>query len=242
MQLYGLIGYPLSHSFSKKYFDEKFMHDGITNASFKNYSIENISLLHEILVQRDLRGLAVTIPYKKAVIDFLYNSTDEVKQMGACNCIKIKDGKLLGYNTDVIGFEKSFIKKLKPHHTKALILGTGGAAAAVEFVLQKLNIEYEFVSRRKAGTQLLYSELNENILNKYSVIINATPIGTFPDIDEAPAIPYQFINPQHYLFDLVYNPAETKFLQFAKQKGATIQNGYEMLELQAEENWKIWNE
>ncbi|MDE3144993.1 MAG: shikimate dehydrogenase [Bacteroidota bacterium] len=242
MQLYGLIGYPLSHSFSKKYFDEKFMKDGITNASFKNYSIENISLLHEILVQRDLRGLAVTIPYKKAVIDFLYNSTDEVKQMGACNCIKIKDGKLLGHNTDVIGFEKSFIKKLRPHHTKALILGTGGAAAAVEFVLQKLNIEYEFVSRRKAGTQFLYHELNEHIINKYPVIINATPIGTFPDVDEAPAIPYQFINSKHYLFDLVYNPAETKFLQLAKQKGATIQNGYEMLELQAEENWKIWNE
>ncbi|OIR14135.1 shikimate dehydrogenase [mine drainage metagenome] len=242
MQLYGLIGYPLSHSFSKKYFDEKFMKDGITDASFKNYSIDNISLLHEILVQRDLRGLAVTIPYKKAVIDFLYNSTDEVKQMGACNCIKIKDGKLLGHNTDVIGFEKSFIKKLKPHHTKALILGTGGAAAAVEFVLQKLNIGYEFVSRKKVGTQFLYHELNENILNKYSIIINATPIGTFPDVDEAPAIPYQFVTSQHYLFDLVYNPAETKFLQLAKQHGATIQNGYEMLELQAEENWKIWNE
>lgn len=242
MQLYGLIGYPLSHSFSKKYFDEKFMKDGITDASFKNFSIENISLLHDILAQRNLRGLAVTIPYKKAVIDFLYNSTDEVKQMGACNCIKIKDGKLLGHNTDVIGFEKSFIKKLKPHHTKALILGTGGAAAAVEFVLQKLNIGYEFVSRKKAGTQFLYQELNENILNKYPVIINATPIGTFPDVDEAPAIPYQFITSQHYLFDLVYNPAETKFLQLAKQNGATIQNGYEMLELQAEENWKIWNE
>lgn len=242
MQLYGLIGYPLSHSFSKKYFDEKFMKDGITDASFKNFSIENISLLHDILAQRNLRGLAITIPYKKAVIDFLYNSTDEVKQMGACNCIKIKDGKLLGHNTDVIGFEKSFIKKLKPHHTKALILGTGGAAAAVEFVLQKLNIGYEFVSRKKAGTQFLYQELNENILNKYSVIINATPIGTFPDVDEAPAIPYQFITSQHYLFDLVYNPAETKFLQLAKQNGATIQNGYEMLELQAEENWKIWNE
>lgn len=242
MKLYGLIGYPLSHSFSKKYFDEKFLKDGISDASFQNFSIENISLLHDVLANKNLYGLAITIPYKKAVIDFLYNSTDEVKQMGACNCIKIKDGKLLGYNTDVIGFEKSFVKQLKPHHSKALILGTGGAAAAVEFVLQKLKMEYEFVSRRKAGTQFVYQELNENIFNKYSVIINASPIGTYPDVDEAPAIPYQFITPQHYLFDLVYNPAETKFLQLAKQKNATIQNGYEMLELQAEENWKIWNE
>ncbi len=242
MKLYGLIGYPLSHSFSKKYFDEKFLKDGISDASFQNFSIENISLLHDVLANKNLCGLAITIPYKKAVIDFLYNSTDAVKQMGACNCIKIKDGKLLGYNTDVIGFEKSFIKQLKPHHSKALILGTGGAAAAVEFVLQKLKIEYEFVSRRKAGTQFVYSELNENILNNYSIIINASPIGTYPDVNEAPAIPYQFINSQHYLFDLVYNPAETKFLQFAKQNNATIQNGYEMLELQAEENWKIWHE
>ncbi len=242
MKLYGLIGYPLSHSFSKKYFDEKFLKDGISDASFQNFSIENISLLHDVLANKNLCGLAITIPYKKAVIDFLYNSTDAVKQMGACNCIKIKDGKLLGYNTDVIGFEKSFIKQLKPHHSKALILGTGGAAAAVEFVLQKLKIGYEFVSRRKAGTQFVYSELNENILNNYSIIINASPIGTYPDVNEAPAIPYQFINSQHYLFDLVYNPAETKFLQFAKQNNATIQNGYEMLELQAEENWKIWHE
>ena len=242
MHLYGLIGYPLSHSFSKKYFDEKFVQESITDAKFENFSIENISLLHDVLLHRNLRGLAVTIPYKKSVIDFLYDSTDAVKQMGACNCIKISEGKLLGYNTDVIGFEKAFIKLLKPHHTKALILGTGGAAAAVEFVLQKLNIEHEFVSRKKAGSQILYAELTENILQEYTVIINTSPVGTYPDVDEAPAIPYQFLNTDHYLFDLVYNPSETKFLRLGKEQGATIQNGYEMLVLQAEENWKIWNE
>ena len=242
MHLYGLIGYPLSHSFSKKYFDEKFANEGITDARFENFSLDNISMLHEILAQKNLNGLAVTIPYKKSVIDFLYDSTDAVKQMGACNCIKISDNKLSGFNTDVIGFEKSFIKQLKPYHTKALILGTGGAASAVEFVLQKLNIEHEFVSRKKVGTEFLYSELDQNIINEYSIIINASPIGTYPDINEAPAIPYEFITSKHYLFDLVYNPAETKFLQYGKSKNATIQNGLEMLELQAEENWKIWNE
>lgn len=242
MRLYGLIGYPLSHSFSKKYFDEKFIHAEITDASFQNFSLENISLLHDILKDKNLRGLAVTIPYKKSVIDFLYNSTNAVKQMGACNCIKIIDGKLIGHNTDVIGFEKSFIKKLKPHHTKALILGTGGAAAAVEFVLQKLNIEYNFVSRKKIENYFLYDELNETVLNKYFIVINTSPIGTFPNVNEAPNIPYQLLTSQHYLFDLVYNPAETKFLKLGKQQQATTQNGYEMLMLQAEENWKIWNE
>jgi shikimate dehydrogenase len=242
MHLYGLIGYPLSHSFSKKYFDEKFVNESITDAKFDNFSIENISLLHDVLLHRNLRGLAVTIPYKKSVIDFLYDSTDAVKQMGACNCIKISEGKLLGYNTDVVGFEKSFVKQLKPHHTKALILGTGGAAAAVEFVLQQLNIPHEFVSRKKAGSQFLYSELDENIIKEHSIIINTSPVGTFPEVDEAPAIPYQYLTTQHYLFDLVYNPGETKFLKLGKENGATTQNGYEMLVLQAEENWKIWNE
>lgn len=243
MRLFGLIGYPLSHSFSKKYFDEKFVREKITDTSFENFSIENISLLHDILNDKNIQGLAITIPYKKAVIDFLDDASDAVKQMGACNCIKIKDSKLYGYNTDVVGFEKSFIKHLTPQHRQALILGTGGAAAAVEFVLQKLNISYRFVSRKKDndGKMLIYEELNEIVLNKHQIIINCSPLGTYPNDDEAPAIPYQFINSQHYLFDLVYNPSETKFLRLGKQQGATVQNGYEMLVLQAEENWKIWN-
>jgi shikimate dehydrogenase len=241
MNLYGLLGYPLSHSFSKKYFDEKFVQENIDNAIFENFSLENISLLEDILKRKELKGFAVTIPYKREVISFLHESIDAVKKMNACNCVKIKDGKLFGYNTDIIGFEKSFIKQLQPHHTKALILGTGGASSAVEFVLQKLNMQYKFVSRSKKENQLLYEDLNELLLNEYTVIVNASPLGTYPKIDECPEIPYQFLTAKHYLFDLVYNPAETRFLRLGKEKGAAIQNGYEMLVLQAEENWKIWN-
>jgi shikimate dehydrogenase len=163
--------------------------------------------------------------------------------MGACNCVKIKEGKLVGYNTDVVGFEKSFIKKLRPHHKKALILGKGGAAAAVEFVLRKLGIDYTFVSRigNAASGILSYEDLSPEILTEHTIIINTTPLGTFPKVDEAAEIPYHLLTPKHYLFDLVYNPAETKFLRLGKEQGTAIENGYEMLVLQAEENWIIWN-
>lgn len=243
MRQFGLIGFSLSHSFSKKYFDEKFVREGITDASFENFSLDSIDLLSEILKNKNFLGLAVTIPYKREVIPFLKEVTGAVKQMNACNCIQIRDGRLIGYNTDVLGFELSFIKQLQPQHKNALILGTGGAASAVEYVLQKLDMPYRFVSRKKEvnGQVLTYDQLNKTILNEYQVIINCSPLGTFPAIDEAPAIPYEFLTAQHYLFDLVYNPAETKFLRLGKEKGAVTQNGYEMLVLQAEENWKIWN-
>jgi shikimate dehydrogenase len=242
MQQFGLIGYPLTHSFSKKYFEDKFSRERMDDATFENFSIENISLLHHILNENShLKGLAVTIPYKKAVVDFLYKSDAVVKKINACNCIKITDGKLFGFNTDVIGFEKSFVELLQPHHNKALILGTGGAAAAVEYTLQQLNMHYQFVSRKKEVNTITYNELTITLLQQYSVIINTTPVGTYPTIDECPAIPYALLTPQHYLFDLVYNPVETKFLQLGKEQGALIKNGYNMLAIQAEENWKIWN-
>jgi shikimate dehydrogenase len=241
MQSFGLIGYPLSHSFSKRYFDEKFVKEGWHDILFNNYSIEHIDLLHEILQDENLKGLAVTIPYKKSVIPFLNGMDAVVKEIEACNCIKINDGKLFGYNTDVIGFEQSFAKHLLPKHKQALVLGTGGASAAVEFVLKKLHIPFQFVSRKKSANSFLYEELNEEIMNEHQIIINTSPLGMYPNVSEVPAIPYQFISAQHYLFDLIYNPAETKFLQEGKLKGATIKNGYEMLEFQAEENWKIWN-
>lgn len=243
MRQFGLIGYSLSHSFSKKYFDEKFVRDGITDALFENFSLDSIALLNEVMKNKNLLGLAVTIPYKREIIPFLNEVTDEVKQMNACNCIKIREGRLVGYNTDVVGFELSFVKHLQPQHKNALILGTGGAASAVEFVLQKLGIPYQFVSRKKDdnGQLLTYDQLDQTILKKYQVIINCSPVGTYPKVDEAPAIPYDLITSQHYLFDLVYNPAETKFLRLGKEKGAAIQNGYEMLVLQAEANWRIWN-
>jgi len=242
-RLFGLIGFPLTHSFSERYFNNKFETEGIDDAYFKPFSIEHIDSLKEILTSHpDLNGFAITIPHKKTILPFLNDATVEVKQMGACNCVRIKDGILTGYNTDVIGFEQSFSKKLKPNHKKALILGSGGAAAAVEFVLNKLGIDYRFVSRNKSsnGTNLLYEELNNNVFTEYTVIINTTPLGTFPKVDEAPAIPYHLLTSNHYLFDLVYNPAETKFLRLGKEQGASIENGYDMLVIQAEANWNLW--
>jgi shikimate dehydrogenase len=241
---YGLIGYPLSHSFSQKYFTEKFEKERI-DAMFHAFSIPSIDDLPQLLTAHQLlQGFAITIPYKRAVIKYLDNASTAVQRMNACNCVKIREGKLFGYNTDVIGFEKSFVKHLQFYHKNALILGTGGASSAVKFVLENLNIDYRFVSRTKDETKNIFSydDLDEEIMAKYKIIINCTPIGTYPKIDEAPVIPYRLLTPECYLFDLVYNPPKTKFLSLGEQKGAVIKNGYEMLVLQAEENWKIWND
>lgn len=243
-RLYALIGFPLAHSFSERYFNAKFEKEGIEHTVFKSFSFEHIETINEIIeAHPNLKGFAITIPHKKSILPFLDEVTEEVKLMGACNCVRIEDGKLSGYNTDVVGFELSFKKKLEPHHTKALILGSGGAAAAVEFVLRKLSINYRFVSRNRNEEKgvLSYEDLTKEILEDYTVIINTTPLGTFPKVDEAPTIPYALLTSRHYLFDLVYNPAETKFLRLGKEQGASVENGYEMLVLQAEENWNIWN-
>ncbi|MBN9299270.1 MAG: shikimate dehydrogenase [Filimonas sp.] len=242
MRVFGIIGYPLTHSFSQKYFTEKFEQEHISDATFLQFPIENIDALSGVLLDHpNLKGFAVTIPHKKSVLQFLHDATDAVQEMGAANCILLKDGKLYGYNTDVVGFEKSFAPLLQPHHTKALILGTGGAAAAVEYTLRKQGITYKFVSRTKSEDNLTYDELNEEVMQAYTVVINTTPLGTFPKVDEAAAIPYHLLTPRHYLFDLVYNPAETKFLRLGKEQGAVVKNGHDMLIIQAEENWKIWN-
>lgn len=243
MRTYGLIGYPLTHSFSEKYFTNKFKLLGITDAAYYTFSIQSIDeLILIIKEQQNLCGLNITIPYKKQVLAFLTDADDTIKAMNACNCIRIKDGQLVGYNTDVIGFENSLKPFLKPNHNKALILGTGGAAAAVEFVFKKLNINYHLVSRKASVDLLTYSDLNESIMSEHTLIINTSPVGQYPAIEQSPAIPYQFITSKHHLFDLIYNPAETSFLQKGKAMGASIQNGYEMLVLQAEESWRIWNE
>lgn len=242
MKLFGLIGYPLTHSFSKKYFDNKFIENQIADCEFENFEITHVSdFISSIKQNPALQGFAITIPYKQQILPFLDSITDDVKQMLACNCVKIEHGKLFGFNTDVIGFEKSFTELLKPHHVKALVLGTGGAAQAVIFTLKKLGIHYLSVSRNEVANGIVYNDLNESILNDHTVIINTTPLGTYPKTDEFPAIPYEFITPQHYLFDLVYNPPLTQFLLKGQQQGATIKNGYDMLTIQAEENWKIWN-
>lgn len=245
MRTFGVIGFPLSHSFSQRYFTQKFEQEGITDAVFKNYAIKDIDELENVLAtESNLQGLAVTIPYKKAVLPFLNTATEAVQQMGACNCIRIKDYNLTGYNTDIIGFEESFKTHLQPQHTKALVLGSGGAAAAVVYVLRNLGIEYLVVSRRALPEKHIidYKAIDAELLHQYTVIINCTPLGTYPNVEGVPELPYQLLTPQHYLFDLVYNPPLTRFLALGQAQGATIQNGYDMLTIQAEHNWRIWNE
>ncbi len=243
MRTYGLIGYPLSHSFSQHYFQEKFRKENITDASFSLFPIATIQQLPSLFTSHEnLVGLAVTIPYKKEVISFLSSVNKVVTITGACNCIKKTDEGWMGFNTDVTGFKKSFTRHLKPQHTHALILGSGGAAAAVMYVLNKLKIKFTTVSRNPFAENISYQDLDESIMQSHKIIINCTPVGTFPASDEMPAIPYKYLTPQHYLFDMVYNPPITKFLCEGEKAGCTIQNGYEMLTIQAEENWRIWNE
>jgi shikimate dehydrogenase len=242
MPLYGLIGYPLSHSFSKKYFEDKFEKEVLTNCRFQNFSIPTITDLTAVIENNaDLIGLAVTIPYKQEVLPFLSQSLIP-EGLNACNCIKVKDGLLTGYNTDYIGFEKSFSPFLQTHHTAALVLGNGGATAAVLFVLKKLNIAYKVVSRKlHAGTDYTYEDITPEIIAAHTVIINTTPLGMYPAMEGYPPLPYHAISAHHYLYDLVYNPAQTIFLKKGELQGAIIKNGADMLALQAEENWKIWN-
>ena len=243
MNLYGLIGYPLGHSFSKQYFSEKFAREKI-DAAYETFPIADINEFPALLkAHPDLKGLSVTIPYKEQVLKFITEFSDEVKHIGATNSIKIDDDKLVAFNTDMVGFRQSFIKLLKPHNKKALILGTGGAAKAVQYVLQKLGIDFLLVTRSeelKIGF-INYAMINETIMNESNIIINCSPVGMMPNEHTFPDIPYHLITPQHYLYDLVYKPAKTIFLQRGEEHGATVQNGYEMLIIQAEESWKIWN-
>jgi len=245
MKKFGLIGYPLSHSFSQKYFSEKFGKEKIADCVYENFSLPSINLLPAILAnQPDLKGLNVTIPYKEQVIPFLHFSNEVVKQIGACNCINIQDGKLSGFNTDVYGFEQSLKTSLRPFHAKALILGTGGASKAVAYVLEKAGIDYKLVSRNPVqGSEkyIGYEQITHSIISSYTLIVNTTPIGMYPHIDQCPPLPYHFLSSNHYLFDLIYNPAKTLFLQKGEEHGAIIQNGSDMLIIQAEESWKIWN-
>ena len=244
MNLYGLIGYPLGHSFSKKYFTDKFEKEGLTDCSFEAFPIPSIDEFPALLKNNpSLKGLSVTIPYKEQVLKFITEFSDEVKYIGAANSIKVSGDKLIAYNTDIAGFQQSFTRQLKPNHTKALILGTGGASKAIQYVLQKLNIDFLVVTRNeelKPGF-INYKMIDEKIIQDFTVIINCSPVGTFPDINSCPDIPYHLITANHYLFDLVYNPLKTLFLQKGEERKASIQNGYDMLVIQAEESWRIWN-
>ena len=248
MRTYGLLGFPLSHSFSQKYFLEKFARENISDCEFKNFSIENINNFPDLIKNNpSIRGLSVTIPHKQNVIKFLDSIDESAKEIGAVNCIKrwkTEDGswKTKGYNTDIFGFENSIKLLLQQHHHKALILGTGGASKAVAFVLKKLKIEFIFVSRNQNQvSSIRYQDLNEEIISSHHLIINTTPLGMFPNINECPDIPYEFISSKHFLYDLTYNPEESLFLKKGKEQGAQIKNGLEMLHQQAEKAWEIWN-
>jgi shikimate dehydrogenase len=244
MKIYGLIGRSLGHSFSEKYFSQKFQREKIKDCEYRNFEIEDLQIEIRLLKNNgSIKGLNVTIPYKTDVITFLDEMSEEVRSINACNCIKIKEGKWKGFNTDIIGFEKSFVPHLKPFHKKALILGTGGASKAVAFVLEKLNIGFLKVSRSKSEDQgvVSYGDISSEKMKEYQIVINTTPLGTFPNVNEYPVLPYESITNQHYFFDLIYNPPKTLFLSLAEKKGAVIENGSEMLAIQAEESWKIWN-
>ncbi len=244
MRLYGLIGYPLEHSFSGRYFTEKFIREGLLDCSFKVFPIPAIQQLPDLLKANPaLKGLSVTIPYKEQVLQYVNQLSNEVKLIGATNSLRISNNILIAYNTDIAGFEKSFVQFLKPQHTKALVLGTGGASKAVQFVLKKLNFVFLLVSRSESlkNNVINYSMLSESIMNEYSVIINCTPAGMWPKVNDCPDMPYNLVTPNHYFFDLIYTPAKTLFLLKAEEKGATIKNGYDMLIIQAEESWKLWN-
>lgn len=247
MKRYGLLGYPLTHSFSKRYFTDKFETEGI-DSSYQNFEIDTIKKFPEIIKNNpEIVGLNVTIPYKEQVIQYLDELNDSAREIKAVNTIRVTRTKsgvhLKGFNTDTYGFENALKPLLKEHHKKALILGTGGASKALKYVLTKLNIDYISASIEELQeNEIRYEDIDEKMMAERLLIINATPLGTYPKVDNCPNIPYQFINAKHLLFDLVYNPEITKFLAKGMEKGATTKNGYEMLLGQAIRSYEIWND
>lgn len=239
---FGLLGKSLKHSFSRAYFSEKFEREVLNGYSYSNFEIEDISLFSKLIASNpQLRGMNVTIPYKESIVPYLDEISPEAQEIGAINTISIHNGKLKGYNTDVFGFTNSLKPLLKPHHKKALILGTGGASKAVAFALQKLDIQYLKVSRAPSNSECNYTYASET-LDSYNLVINTTPLGTYPNTDEIPPLALEKVSENHLFYDLIYNPAKTLLLTKAEEKGATIKNGQEMLVLQAEKAWEIWND
>ena len=241
MNTYGLIGYPLGHSFSRKFFTEKFEKEGI-DAQYLNFEIPSIEEFPEIIKNNpELRGLNVTIPYKQQVMQYLHNISEEASAIGAVNVVRVRDGHLTGFNSDVIGFVNSIRPLLKPHHKKALILGTGGASKAIHYGLEKkLGMETLFVSRTAREGMITYDDITPETLQAYHVIVNCSPVGMYPHVDECPALPYEAMNENNLLYDLVYNPLKTLFMKKGAEQGATVKNGLEMLHLQAIASWRFW--
>lgn len=241
-KLYGLLGRNISYSFSKGYFTKKFEALNLTNCEYVNFDVPSVENITQILKNNPhLKGFNVTIPYKEEILPLLTDFNKKAKLIGAVNTVKVTKKGLKGYNTDFYGFKKSILPYLKPHHKKALILGTGGASKAIAYALDELGIGYKYVSRNSTLDILGYDILTKNIMEDFQILINCTPLGTHPKVEEKPPIPYQFINKRHLLYDLVYNPSETTFMKLGKERGATVCNGLSMLELQAEKAWKIWN-
>ena len=243
LKRFGLLGRNISYSFSKGYFTDKFNVENLNNCSYENFDISEISEFPEIIANNsNIHGINVTIPYKEQVLQYLDTLSKKAVIIGAVNTIKFtKKGKLKGYNTDYYGFMKSLKPLLQKHHKKALILGTGGASKAVAFALKELNIEYIFVSRNEKENGITYDQINVNTFNEYQIVINCSPVGTSPNIETYPLIPYEYFSDKHIAYDLIYNPEETQFLKKAKFQGAKTKNGFDMLVFQAEKSWEIWN-
>ena len=248
MKTFGLIGHRLGYSFSKKFFTEKFEKEGLAEHEYVNFELDSIDEFPGIFEKNpNIAGLNCTIPYKQQIMKFMDDINREAAEVGAVNTVKVirenESLKLVGYNSDVYGFENSLKPMLSDKHKKALILGTGGASKAIKYILAKLGIEYVSASIEEQlfENEIRYSQIDEKLINEYLIIINATPLGTFPNVDNCADIPYQFITPDHVMFDLVYNPEETLFMKKGKEKGALVKNGLEMLHLQAIRSWEIWN-
>lgn len=246
-KLYGLIGKKLGHSYSADFFNKKFREENI-DAEYRLFPLPDITEFHELLkTHNNLCGLNVTVPYKESIIPMLSKLTPEVKDIGAVNVIRFVTGypedkiKLIGYNTDVIGFKDSLLPLLSPDVTKALVLGTGGASKAVCYVLRNLGIGFKLVSRTPKKGDLTYSDITPEIIMENLLIVNTTPVGMYPETEDFPPLPYEYITPNHICYDLIYNPENTRFLQLAHARGAKVKNGLEMLKLQAIASWEIWN-
>jgi len=237
-QEFGLLGKNISYSFSKKYFEEKFKKLFLKNHSYNFFDIAEIENFNSIIENQNLIGMNVTIPYKQAIIPFLDELSEEALQIGAVNCVRFQNGKKTGYNTDAFGFEKTLLINKKEYHKKALILGDGGAAKAVRYILDKHKIEHQTVSRK---SEINFENLSEDLVRDSLLIIQTTPVGTFPNIDDSVQFPFDAITDKHYVIDLIYNPSETAFLRKSAEKGAMTLNGFYMLEQQAEKAWEIWN-
>lgn len=245
MKQYGLIGHPLGHSFSRSFFTEKFAQEGI-DAEYLNFDIDSIEQLPQLLEEHpQLCGFNVTIPYKQQVMQYLDELSDEAREIGAVNVVRVmrsSDNTVLkGFNSDIIGFMDSIRPLLKPHHRRALILGTGGASKAIRVGLERLGLEWRYVSRTARDGQFTYADITPEVLEEYTVIVNCSPLGMSPRIDSCPELPYRSLTSQHLLYDLVYNPEQTLFMRQGRRQGATVKNGLEMLHLQALASWKFWN-